>query len=158
MALSDSKLRNIKAPYHGPIEIADRDGVSVRITNNAVITFYYRFRWQAKQQRIKIGRYPDLKLAGARATALEYRQLLVDNLDPRCHGVNRGAARLLGDICNDFMKAYAYPQLSPTTVVLYESFISKYITPNFNIDVERYRYTEWIKLLDGVREETTAAF
>ena len=157
MALSDSKLRNIKAPYHGPIEIADRDGLSVRITKNAVIAFYYRFRWQAKQQRIKIGRYPDLKLSEARATALEYRQLLVDNLDPRCHGVNRGAARLLGDICNDFMKAYARPQLSPTTVVLYESFISKYIVPNFNIDVERYRYTEWIKLLDEVRDETTAA-
>lgn len=92
MALSDSKLRNIKAPYHGPIEIADRDGLSVRITKNAVIAFYYRFRWQAKQQRIKIGRYPDLKLSEARATALEYRQLLADNLDLHCRGVNRGTA------------------------------------------------------------------
>ena len=60
MSLSDSKLRNIKAPYTEKIELADRDGLSARITANAIITFNYRFRWQGKQQRIKIGRYPDI--------------------------------------------------------------------------------------------------
>ena len=56
MSLSDNKLRNIKAPYTGKRELADRDGLTARITANAIITFNYRFRWQGKQQRIKIGR------------------------------------------------------------------------------------------------------
>lgn len=37
MSLSGSKLRNIKAPYEGKTELADRDGLTVRITRNAII-------------------------------------------------------------------------------------------------------------------------
>ncbi len=66
MSLSNSKLRNIKAPYTEKRELADRDGLAARITANAIITFNYRFRWQGKQQGIKIGRYPDIKLSDAR--------------------------------------------------------------------------------------------
>jgi hypothetical protein len=76
MSLLDSKLRNIKAPYTGKTELTDRDGLTVRITHNAIITFNYRFRWRGKQQRIKIGCYPDIKLAGARIKACEYQQVL----------------------------------------------------------------------------------
>ncbi len=76
MSLSDNKLRKIKASYSGKPELADRDGLTVRITRNAIITFNYRFRWRGNQQRIKIGRYPDVKLSGARLKAGEYRQVL----------------------------------------------------------------------------------
>ena len=50
---------------------------------------------------------------------------------------------------------YAYKELSARTVVLYESFLNKYIKPNATIDVERYKYTEWIKFFDDIRKETT---
>ena len=73
MSLSDNKLRNIKAPYTGKRELADRDGLTARIIANAIITFNYRFRWQGKQQRIKIGSYPDIKLSDARIKSGEYR-------------------------------------------------------------------------------------
>mgnify|MGYP000277105095 FL=1 len=66
MSLSDNKLINIKALYTGKRELADRDGLTARITANSIITFNYRFRWQGKQQPIKIGRYPDIKLSDAR--------------------------------------------------------------------------------------------
>ena len=79
MSLSDSKLRNIKSPYQGKREIAGRDGLTVRITTNAVISFNYRFRWQGKQQRIKIGRYPDIKIKDARLKVNEFRQVLLAN-------------------------------------------------------------------------------
>ena len=157
MSLTDSKLRNIKSPYTGPVELADRDGLTARITKNAVIAFYYRFRWRGKQQRIKIGRYPDIKLSDARVKAGEYRQVLLDNLDPRCYVAQQSCSRLLGDICNDFMTIYAHKELSAKTLTLYDSFINKYIKPNYNIDVERHKYTDWIKLLDKVRENTSPA-
>jgi len=46
MSLSDSKLSNIKASYEGKTKLADRDGLTVRITRNAIISFNYRFRWR----------------------------------------------------------------------------------------------------------------
>ena len=156
MSLSDSKLRNIKAPYSGKREISDRDGLTVRITANAIISFNYRFRWKGKQQRIKVGRYPDIKLSDARIKAGEYRQALLDGLDPRSYGVSHKNGRLLGELCDDFMSIYAYKELSPRTIVLYESFLKKYIKPNANIDVERYKYTDWIKFFDAVRKDSTA--
>jgi len=157
MALSDSKLRNIKTPYMGTPEISDRFGLTARVTRSGVITFNYRFRWQGKQQRIKIGRYPEVKLSDARLKAGEYRQTLLEGVDPRTYAADSVKGRLLGELCTDFMNLYAYKELSPKTVILYESFIKKYITPNINIDVERYKYKDWIKLFDQVRDETTAA-
>lgn len=74
MALSDTKLRKIKAPYNGEAGLADRDGLSVRVSPKALITFNYRFRWEGKQQRIKLGRYPGLKLVDARKRVHDYRQ------------------------------------------------------------------------------------
>ncbi len=73
MSLSDSKLRNIKAPYEDKPELAVSDGLNVKIALNAIITFNYRFRWRGKQQRIKIECSPDIKLADAREKACEYR-------------------------------------------------------------------------------------
>ena len=72
---SDSKLRSIKAPYTGKFEIADRDGLTIRISKNAVITFNFRFNWQGKGQRMKIGHYPEVRLSEAReqVTAQPYQ-------------------------------------------------------------------------------------
>jgi len=157
MSLSDSKLRNIKAPYEGKTELADLDGLTVRITRNAIISFNYRFRWRGKQQRIKVGRYPDIKLSDARAKACEYRQALQEGLDPRSYATRNQEGRLLGDLCCDFMEKYALKELSPKTIVLYESFYKKYVKPNANIDVERYKYLDWIKFFDDIRETTSAS-
>ena len=157
MSLSDSKLRNIKAPYEGKTELADRDGLTVRITRNAIISFNYRFRWRGKQQRIKVGRYPDIKLSDARAKTCEYRQALQEGLDPRSYATRNQEGRLLGELCCDFMEKYAHKELSPKTIVLYESFYKKYVKPNANIDVERFKYLDWIKFFDDIRDATSAS-
>ena len=136
MALSDSKLRNIKAPYQGKPEMADRDGLTVRITKTAIVTFNYRFRWRGKQQRIKIGRYPDVLLSEARMKSGEYRQVLLEGVDPRSYVANNKTGRLLGELCEDFINIYARKELTRRTNELYNSFYNKYIKPNANIDVE----------------------
>ena len=72
MSLHDTNLRKIKAPYQGTPELADRDGLSARVRTNAAIIFNYRFRWQGKQQRIKIGCYPSTTLAEVRLKINEH--------------------------------------------------------------------------------------
>ena len=57
MAISDTKLRTIYGkPYSGPQEVADADGLSVRISPKGVIQFQYRYRWHGKPNRLGLGR------------------------------------------------------------------------------------------------------
>jgi len=44
----------------------------------------------------------------------------------------------------------------PKTIILYESFLNKYIKLNATIDVERYKYTDWIKFFDDIRKSPSA--
>ena len=55
------------------------------------------------------------------------------------------------------MEKYAIKELSPKTIVLYESFYKKYVKPNANIDVERFKYLDWIKFFDDIRDPTSAS-
>jgi len=157
MALTDSKLRNIKSPYTGKPELADRDGLSARVSPKGLISFNYRFRWQGKQQRIKLGRYPDVTLFEAREKISGYRKSLSEGLDPRQIQSEQHEQRLLGDVYNDFLTNYVQTELSPKTQALYSSTFNKYIKPNFNIDLERYKYTDWIRFFDLVRDKSSSA-
>jgi integrase len=157
MALSDTKLRKIKAPYNGEAELSDRDGLSVRVSPKALITFNYRFRWEGKQQRIRLGRYPGLKLIDARKKVSDYRQSLDEGLDPRAVKAEKENHNLLGSLCEEFMTKYVMAELRPKTQVLYKSTFNKYVTPYKNIDIERYKYTDWIAYFDWVKKESSSA-
>lgn len=49
------------------------------------------------------------------------------------------------------MDKYALKELSPK-----QSFYKKYVKPNANIDVERFKYLDWIKFFDDIRDVTSA--
>lgn len=86
-ALKDSKLRSIKAPYAGKPELSDRDGLTVRITKNGVVTFNFRFQLLGKAQRMKLGCYPEIKLAEAREQVIKLRRAVFEGNDPRIWAV-----------------------------------------------------------------------
>ena len=84
MAISDTKLRSIHGkPYSGSPEITDSDGLGVRITPRGIINFQYRYRWQGKQHRIGIGKYPAVSLHDARNRVAELRLSLDKGIDPK---------------------------------------------------------------------------
>ncbi len=157
MSLTDTKLRKIKAPYKGKPELADRDGLSARVSTNGSITFNYRFRWQGKQQRIKVGRYPLVSLADARAKIIEYKKILSEGLDPRQIQQEKQRQCLLGDVVEEFMQKYVYAELKPRTQSLYKTTFNQYIPKYANVDMERYKYTDWIKFFDWVKQESSSA-
>jgi integrase len=157
MSLTDTKLRKIKAPYQGKPELADRDGLSARVSTNGVITFNYRFRWLGKQQRIRIGCYPATTLAEARLKVGEHKKTLSEGLDPRQVRDELQRKRLLGEITQDFMTNYVMTELRPKTQSLYKSTFKKYVEPYANIDMERYKYTDWISYFDWVKKQSSSA-
>ncbi|MGJ8694217.1 MAG: tyrosine-type recombinase/integrase [Thalassotalea sp.] len=157
MSLTDTKLRKIKAPYKGKPELSDRDGLSARVSPSGTITFNYRFRFHGKQQRIKIGSYPVVTLAEARLKINEYKKVLSEGLDPRQVRDEQLCHRLLGDITADFMAKYVMKELKPKTQALYKSTFNKYVIPFANIDMEKHKYTDWIKYFDWVKEQSSSA-
>lgn len=52
ISLSGTRLRALyNRPYDGPAELADRDGLGVRISPKGTITFQYHFRFNGKPAR-----------------------------------------------------------------------------------------------------------
>lgn len=84
MPLTDAKLRVLAGKdYEGPPEIADRDGLSIRVSPRGVISFQRRFRWQGKPARVKFGNYPDLSLSDARKANDRAKESAKKGIDPR---------------------------------------------------------------------------
>ena len=155
MAISESKLRNIKSPYNGKPELSDRDGLTARITKHGVISFNFRFQWQGKAQRMKLGRYPEVKLAEARAQVTKLRRAVFDGEDPRHLFSPTSEHELLGNIAQEFLTLRVDPELSAASIALYHSTVNKYVKPNATINVERYSYTQWIAFFDRINKDTS---
>lgn len=63
-------------------EIADAQGLSVRVSPLGLVSFQYRFRFQGKTQRLDLGNYPLIGLAEAREAHFKARKLLDQNINP----------------------------------------------------------------------------
>ena len=70
-ALTDLEIKKLRPPSNGRLEIPDGrfPGLSVRVTKHGVKTFALRTRVNGRLIRLSLGRYPDIRLAEARAKA-----------------------------------------------------------------------------------------
>lgn len=81
--LSDAKLRKINGiPISKRIEIADTNGLSVRVTPNGVVIFQYRYRFAGTPRRMTLGTYGELTLKDARERVRDARKVLESGRDP----------------------------------------------------------------------------
>ncbi len=81
--LTDAKLRKLNGkPIDKRTEIADANGLSVRITPNGVIVFQYRYKIGGRPRRMTLGQYDQLSLKEAREMVADYKKLLSIGKDP----------------------------------------------------------------------------
>ncbi|EGR2040462.1 DUF4102 domain-containing protein [Vibrio cholerae] len=68
MSITDKQLKAIErlSSYDGPSEINDGEGLIAKISPKANITFQYRCRFNGKNKRFRIGKYPRVSLKQAR--------------------------------------------------------------------------------------------
>ncbi|WP_231560894.1 MULTISPECIES: integrase arm-type DNA-binding domain-containing protein [Aeromonas] len=153
MPLTDTKLRALYGkPYFGKTELSDRDGLSARVTERGTISWQYRYRWQGKAARLKIGRYPDLKLADARALIPAIRGALERNEHPRVFWdkLHQKHDVTLKQCCEHF-REHHLPKLRPRTVMLYEHTMQRYFEPLFiGIPVEQIPFSSWLEWFDKI--------
>ncbi len=88
--LTEVQVRTAKTPPGvAQVDLWDATvrGLSLRVTTLGVKTFSLKYRNACgKEKRIKLGRYPDMSLADARAAAMEHRARIARGEDP---AVNR---------------------------------------------------------------------
>lgn len=83
MPLNDTKLRRIDGkPYDGPDELPDGGGLSARISPKGLITFQYRYRYNGKASRLKLGTYGKMSIKEAREAMEECKKWLEEGRDP----------------------------------------------------------------------------
>lgn len=149
MAISDTKLRSLYGkPYSGPAEITDSDGLGIRITPKGVISFQFRFRWDGKQHRLGLGRYPSLTLRDARNKVAELREAVDKGIDPRIMaGGLRAQNKPTVKECLDYWKEnYVDISLREKTQALYKSTVIKHMGDVFpGVPVEDIPVRLWVE-------------
>jgi integrase len=101
--LTDAKIRT-QPPPAGCIELADGRGLVMRITANGVRSFGFRFRDRiaGRDERVHLGRYPDLSLRDARRRADAIRGEIANGKNPNT--TRREASdRTFGALAERFM-------------------------------------------------------
>jgi len=81
MKLTDTKLRALK-PREKPFQVADGHGLIVEVHPGGAKTWFYRYRFGSRAQRVRIGRYPEIPLQRAREKRLEAARVLAEGKSP----------------------------------------------------------------------------
>ncbi|ABP61293.1 site-specific integrase [Enterobacter sp. 638] len=149
MAISDTKLRSIYGkPYSGPAEITDSDGLGIRITPKGVISFQFRFRWEGKQHRLGLGRYPSLTIREARNMVADLRESVDRGIDPRLMaGSGRAKKKPTVKECLDYWQEnYVETSLREKTKALYKSTVIKHMSDAFaGMPIEEIPVRLWVE-------------
>ena len=112
------------------IEIPDRDGLVVSCGLSGKLSRVFRYRFEKKQKRFTISRYPALSLIDARMKTIECIKALDNDEDPK-HAATKGERISIEDCKSQWIKN-RFPELRQSSQTLYPSHADKYFT------LERY--------------------
>lgn len=105
--LTDTKLRKMNGkPIEKRMEIADANGLSIRVTPTGVIAFQYRYNFDGKPRRMTLGQYDSMSLKEARELVGEYKKLLANGKDPITFRSMELEANIKAATVSDCIKAW----------------------------------------------------
>lgn len=160
MPLSDSWLKaNHGKALPAPIEKADRDGLSVRVSAKGKIKFQMRFYYTGKQQRCDVGTYPLMTLANARLECQRYRSELEQGRDPRIvKRVERQAIQNAGTLQSVFMDWYeSYCTTNKKGHVEIRRSFEIHVFPKLgDLPLADISQHSWLTLLEGLTKGSKA--
>lgn len=158
MPLTDAKLRVLAGKnYDGPPEIADRDGLSIRISPKGVITFQRRYRWKGKPARVKFGNYPGLSLSDARKSNERAKESAKNGVDPRFeeraggHAVDMGPVTVRGAL-NYWLTNYAdlNTKSAPKVRRMFENHVYSFMG---EVPIEKTETRHWVAMFKQVTDK-----
>jgi len=81
MALTDTQLNALKPKAKSYI-VTDSNGLYVEVIPTGGVCWRYRYRLHGKQEKVSLGRYPDLSLKAARQKRAELAALVAQDQSP----------------------------------------------------------------------------
>lgn len=80
MALTETALKKLQLKIK--TYLVSDDGLTIQITPTGNKSWYFRYRWQGKQTKLYLGKYPFTSLKQAREKCSEMHDLLHQGTDP----------------------------------------------------------------------------
>lgn len=93
MPLSDLSVRNAK-PGPKAVRLYDAGGLYLEVAPTGSKLWRWKYRFNGKENRLALGKYPDTSLKDARGKRDAARKLLANDIDPGAHRKAQKAARL----------------------------------------------------------------
>jgi integrase len=135
--LTPARLRNLKPPPSGAIELLDAHarGLSLRVfaSGQATWTFRYRPKHGGVRRRIGLGQFPAVGLAEARRRADRYRGDVSNGGDPQGTLSARRDAPTLSKLIERYLAEEVAPKKKPKTLELYTYYLCKLVAPKLGV-------------------------
>jgi integrase len=106
--LTDALIRGVRPPAEGRLELADGAcrGLELRVTSLGSKSFAFRYRAQARIERLTLGKYPDVSLRDARARADKLRAQIAAGKNPSAHR-REASARSFAALAERYLTEHA---------------------------------------------------
>ncbi len=104
-----TEIQKLPAPSKGMDTYKDtkEKGLSLYITSGGAKTFFVRKRINGRDERIKLGNFPDLTIEQARKKALEAKAKVADGQNPNLEKHKMRAEITFGELFQDYLEKYS---------------------------------------------------
>lgn len=104
---TDREIQNLK-PEQKRYSVKDKlnNGLFIEIKESGIKTWHYRYSLNGKQERLTIGRYPDLSLKEARQVRDESASMVAKGISPKQEKQDQKAGRLNSLLFKDYGDRY----------------------------------------------------
>lgn len=143
MALTDAKLKGLK-PAEKQYMVSDGHGLSLNVFPTGKMTWIFKYRQDGKQEKVTLGRYPDLSLKDARSARADLATKVAKGKSP----------------AKEKKQARAGLSLDPTVAQFADRYYREYIEKRYKdpTDGRRYIDNEIVPALGSKKlREVTAA-
>ncbi|MGK0736950.1 tyrosine-type recombinase/integrase [Yokenella regensburgei] len=161
--LTDTKLRKSWGKKRDEVEvISDSHGLNARISMVGKITFFYRYRWAGKAAKLNVGEYPSMSIAQARERRQQFRNWLLEGVDPReqvkLERLNKVEALSVEQAFLYWIEKYCIPN-GLTKIDYYRVVFKKHVSSAMaGVKVNNTSRRHWVDLFDGIESRVMAHY
>jgi integrase len=129
--LTHAVVSALKPPAEGQLDVWDKrkPGFGLRISKGGTKTWLLMYRQNGRKRRYKLGRFPDMSVADARADATARLGDVARGADPAKERAQDRSEPTFADLADLYMKHHSRPKKKPRSVVADERMLRADLLP-----------------------------
>ncbi len=106
-----SEIQKLPVPAKGMMSYRDtkEKGLSLYITAGSAVTFFVRKRIHGRDERVKLGAFPDMTVEQARVAALKTKAAIAGGANPNMEKTKLRQETTFAELFHDYMERYSKP-------------------------------------------------